>query len=372
VPIPAIDTQMLSTLEVLHYCRRFQDTLFAFSFSESRHCEAVLMDLRILLAARIRQVIFCAADEGLTQTLRGWNRSGDRFSVVEATTTDLHTAAFIGKIQSEITSGKAPLIALKEFPKDPSARRVVEAGIMHCGVSLGAKKVFFPADEEGLEIDGKFRSYPALPEVREAIASGATFNVSPERLSFLIEQQELHDIDVVMVQARRGAVYEEVFTHAGSGTLFSREYPNILRPASENDVRDIMAIMQPYITEGTLKPVTEEQLLGLIRSFMVYSVNEQIVAAAALIDYGDSCELAKLCTLPRYQARGRARALVRALLEEAKSRGKSSVFALTVQPHVAEFFEKLGFHTLQRELLPEKWKAEYDFSRPSVALQYLL
>ena len=243
---------------------------------------------------------------------------------------------------------------------------------MHCAVSLGAKKVFFPADEEGLEIGGRFRSYPALPEIREALASGATLNIPSQRLEFLIEQQELHDVDVVIVQARRGAVYEEVFTHAGSGTLFSREYPNILRPATEHDVRDIMAIMQPYITEGTLKPVTEESLLALIRSFMVYSVNEQIVAAAALIDYGDSCELAKLCTLPRYQARGRARALVRALLQEAKARGKSSVFALTVQAHVADFFEKLGFHAVQREMLAEEWKAHYDFSRPSVAFEHLL
>lgn len=168
------------------------------------------------------------------------------------------------------------------------------------------------------------------------------------------------------------AIYEEVFTHAGSGTLFTREYPNILRRARESDVRDIFALMQPYFVEGSLKRVSEEELLEILPSFMVYSVNEQIVAAAALIEYGDSCELGKLCTLPRYQARGRARALVRELLKEAKKRGKRSVFALAVQPYAAEFFERLGFIATERESLPASWQAGYDFSRPSSAFEYSL
>jgi len=363
---------MLSTLELLHYCRRFQDTLFAFSFETSNHCAAVLMDLRILLAARIRQVIFCAADAGLTQTLERWNQSGDRFTVIPARLEDLRTAAFIGRVQSEISVGKAPLIALEQGPEDQLERQTVETGILHCAVALGAKKIFFPGKEEGLEIDGRFRSYPTVQQIREALKSGATLNIPAERVRFLVDQQELHRVDIVLVEARRGAIYEEVFTHAGSGTLFTRDYPNILRPADEGDVRDIMALMQPYVSEGSLKPVTEEQLLNIIRSFMVYSVNDQIVAAAALIDFDDSCELAKLCTLPRYQARGRARALVRALLEEAKKRGKASVFALTVQPYVGDFFERLGFLPVERETLPASWQVGYDFSRPSKAFRHSL
>jgi amino-acid N-acetyltransferase len=167
-------------------------------------------------------------------------------------------------------------------------------------------------------------------------------------------------------------VFEEVFTHAGSGTLFTEDYPNILRPAIEGDVREIMAIMQPYVAEGALKPVTEEELLKVVRSFMVYSVNGQIVCAAALIPYGNSCELGKLCTLPRFQARGRARALVLALIDEARKQGRDAIFALTVQPYVGEFFEKLGFVQVPREELPDEWKKGYDFSRPSKGYSYKL
>jgi N-acetylglutamate synthase-like GNAT family acetyltransferase len=367
---PSIDIQMLSALEFLHYCRRFQDTLFAFCFEHSSHCAAVLMDLRVLMAARIRQVVFCAADARLTETLESWNRAGDKFSVLEAKSADLRDSAFVARIRAEVASGNAPLVALQDFPETAGEREAVERAIVQCAVELGTKKIFFPGSEPGLYINGKCKSYPSVDQVREALEQLADLNLPPERVRFLIDQQEQHDVDIVLIEARRGAIYEEVFTHAGAGTLFTCEYPNILRPATEADVRDIMALMQPNISDGSFKPITEDALLSIIRHFMVYSVNDQIVAAASLVDYGDSCEVAKLCTLPRFQARGRARALVRALLEEAQKRGRRAVFALTVHPHVGEFFERLGFKPVAREELPEEWKAGYDFSRPSKGYRY--
>ncbi len=369
--IPAVDVQMLSTLELLHYCRRFQDTLFAFFFKNPSQCSAVLMDLRVLFAARIQQVIFCAADSSLSQSLAGWNRSGDRFSVVEVESKDLLTVKLLDRVRAELAAGNAPFVAITDLPVDSEARQPVEADVISAAVSLGAEKVFFPGAAPGLLVNGKCRSYPSMLEVREAIESKAALNIPAERLRFLADQQELHSIDLVLVEARRGAIYEEVFTHAGSGTLFTREYPNILRQADEKDVRDIMALMHPYIAEGTLKAISEDSLLALIPAFTVYSVNDQIIAAAALIDYGDSSELAKLCTLPRFQARGRARALVRAVLDRAKNEGKSSVFALTVQPYVGEFFERIGFKGVERECLPLEWKASYDFTRQSRAYLYV-
>ncbi len=369
---PSLDVQMLSSLEFLHYCRRFEDTLFAFCFEHSNHCAALVMDLRVLMAARIRQVVFCAADARLTETLESWNRAGDRFSVLEACVADLRDVGFLARIRAELSSGNAPLVALRDFPESTQERSEVERGIVQCAVELGTKKIFFPGSEPGLLINGRCKSYPSIDQVREALEQGATLNVSRERVEFLIEQQERYGVDVVLLEARRGTVYEEVFTHAGAGTLFTCEYPNILRPATEADVRDIMALMQPNISDGSLKPITEDALLSIVRHFMVYSVNGQIVAAASLVDFGDSCEVAKLCTLPRFQARGRARALVRALLDEAQKRGRTSVFALTVHPYVGEFFKRLGFKLVAREELPEEWKAGYEFSRPSKAYRYSL
>lgn len=358
-----VDAQMLSTLELLHYCQRFRDTLFAFVFERSVYCEEQLMDLRVLHAAGIRQVLFCAADKELVRKLDRWNRSGYKFLVLEGTQAALRTAAFIGRLQTELRAGKVPLVTLPDYPQDEPGQLEMGRAIMHCAVALGARKAFFPGEAPGLILNGRFRSYPGLQEIREAREA----NLSPARLEFILEQQDEHLVDLVILPARRGAIFEEVFTHSGAGTLFAQDYENMLRAAHETDVRDIIALMQPYVDEGTLKPVTEEQLLELIPSFMVYSVNGQIVAAGALLDYDDCAEVGKLCTLPRYQARGRARYLVRALQEEAARQGKRAVFALTVSPKVAEFFEKLGFREVPRETLPPSWQSTYDFSRPSRA-----
>ena len=361
------DAQMLQTLEILHYCQRFSEKLFAFVFERSAYAEELLVDLRVLHAARIRQVLFCATDPGLLGKLELWNRSGHRFLVLEATIADLRTAAFIGRLQRNLSEGSLPLVALKDFPTDEAGRLHTDEAIMHCAICLGAVKVFFPGDEPGLIFESRMRSYPTVTELEEALESGCTCNLSRERLRFLLEQQELHAVDMVIAQAKRGSVFREVFTHSGSGTLLTREYPNILRPALETDVRDIMAIMQPYIENGTIKPVSEDSLLKSIPSFTVYSVNDQIVASAALIEHDDCYELAKLCTLPRYQARGRARDLVRALQQRSRADGKRALFALTVQDFVGDFFERCGFTPIGRESLPAAWSQNYDFSRPSKA-----
>lgn len=367
-----IDSQILSTLELLHYCRRFEHNLFAFLFQDHRHCESIVMDLRVLQAARIQQVVFCPDDDILVSTLETWNRSGDRFLVMEVAASAISSQDFAQTLRAELAQGSAPFVALQDMPEGLAERQVLEAQIIRLVRQLNCKKVFFLNDEAGLHIDGVFQSYPPLEKVREALRRGAIFNLPSERVQFFVEQQELHGVDLALVKARRGAVFEEVFTHAGSGTLFTQEYPNILRPATESDVRDIMAMMHPYITEGSLKAMTEEELLAMIRSFMVYSVNGQIVCAAALRSFGNSCEIAKLCTLPRYQARGRARALVLALAEEARKLGKSSVFALTVEAYVGQFFERLGFTFVDRSELPDEWQQGYDFGRPSKAYRLSL
>ncbi len=366
--IPSIDSQLLSTLELLHYSRRFENSLFSFYFQNSHYCSTLLMDLRVLLAARIKQVLFCPIDSKLTKTLALWRKCGDRFVVIKTTEEELLSGKLQARIAEELSAGNAPVVAI---PTDAAiVARDVETKIMEISVGLGARKVFFLGKEQGLTVDGVCKGYPTNQQIRDAISSGAVLNISTERLQFLVEQQERYGVDIVLVEARRGAIFEEVFTHGGAGTLLTREYPNVLRVAKEEDVRDIMALLQPYVAEGFLKSVTEEELLAIIRSFMVYSVNGQIVCAATLRDFGDSCELAKLCTLPRFQARGRARALVRALLEQAQKKGKRSVFALTVQSYVGEFFEKLGFVSVDRQELPEDWKIGYDFSRPSKAYRY--
>ena len=358
---------MLSALELLHYSRKFRDSLFVLSFRDPQHCSEILTDIRVLRAAGIKQVLFCAPDPQLTAQFESWNKSGETFSVLHGDMSALREGRLGMALRRELGKGLAPVVAIESLPDDEAEWIEFEELVVQCAAHILAKKVFFPGVQRGVELDGKFKSYPSISYLRDARAAGVSANISWDRIEAFISSQERFGIDLVLVEARRGAVYEEVFTHGGSGTLFTQEYPNILRRADESDVRDIMALMQPYITEGSLKAVSEDELLKIIRSFMVYSVNDQLVASAALIEYGEMVELAKLCTLPRFQARGRARELVMALLDEGRSRGMKGVFALTVNDYVGAFFERLGFEAVERDVLPEEWKRSYDFSRPSKA-----
>ena len=363
-----IESRMLNALELLHYCHRFRDRLFAFYFGKAQHCEELLTDLRVLHTAGIRQILFCYADDRLVQKLELWNRSGQTFLIVNSNELELRTPAFMGQLQRQLGDGALPIVLLPHGDDSTSLKE----SVIHCAVAMGATKVFFPGPEAHLVIQGRKVSCPTPSQLEEALAHPDTSSYPADELGFLTHQQNTHGIEIVRVEAERGAVFREVFTHFGSGTLFTHEFPDVLRQAHESDVLDILAIMRPYVRAGTLKEMTPDEVLKAINSFTLYTVNEQIVALAALLEYDDCYELAKLCTLPRYQARGRAKKLVLELIEKAQGSGKRGLFALTVSVQVGEFFESLGFQPCPRESLPEAWKREYDFSRPSVSYWFSL
>ena len=114
-----IESRMLDALELLHYSERFAGQLFAFCFDSSKDCRDLLTDLRVLHAAKIRQVIFCDADNALLKRLDLWNRSGHSFLVLELDHQEtVQSASFIGRVQRSLSSGHLPLIVLPTLPQD--------------------------------------------------------------------------------------------------------------------------------------------------------------------------------------------------------------------------------------------------------------
>ena len=372
VTVPPIASQMLSSLEFLHYCRRFKDQLFSFCFASSRHCTTLLMDLRVLHAAGIQQLVITPDSKELRTNLQVWLEAEENFELIMCEGSGSFVEPIFSSVKQVLASGRVPVVLVEECRFDKALRESLCKDVFRISREVNARKIFFSIDEKGLTVGGVFRSYPSGDLIRAAVDRGEAMNLSTDFVEALVFEQELSGIDTVLVEANRGSIFEEVFTHSGSGTLFSSEYSNELRWAKASDMRELLAIMAPQIADGSLTHVSEERLLGMISSFMVYTVNAQIVAGAALADYGDSSELIKLCTLPRYQAKGRARALVEALLETAKGRGQRDVFALTIHTHVGDFFERIGFLKVSRDELPEEWKVGYSLSRPSIAYRYTL
>ncbi|MCB0324354.1 MAG: GNAT family N-acetyltransferase, partial [Bdellovibrionales bacterium] len=262
--------------------------------------------------------------------------------------------------------GVHPVVSL-EGPALPSL------ALRQCGLAIAedlrARKVFYLTHVSALEIDGRRRSHLSADEAAELLAANVVLNVEGAVLEDAIRANRRSGSEFALLAGTPGAIFNEVFTHIGSGTLFTEAYPNVFRPARLSDVYDIGLLLKPYEEDGSILPMTEERIAEGIEHFFVFTVNDAVVAAARLIDYGVAAEVGKFCTLPRFRGRGRARKLALCLIERARALGKEYVFALSTSSEMWSFFRSLEFIEVARESLPESWRTQYDFTRPSKAFR---
>jgi len=118
------------------------------------------------------------------------------------------------------------------------------------------------------------------------------------------------------------------------------------------DVDSIHAIIQPYADSGTLLPRSRAELAENIRDFFVAEERGRVVGCGALHLYGmHLAEIRSIAVDPEYKGRGAGRALVEALMDEARRHCVTCVCLFTRTP---EFFGHLGFEIARREELPDK------------------
>lgn len=130
----------------------------------------------------------------------------------------------------------------------------------------------------------------------------------------------------------------------------------LTRVAVLPDVERIHAIIQSYVEpearEITLLPRTIPELCENVRDFVVAKQDGKIVGCGALHLYGmHLAEIRSIAVSRESKGRGVGRALVTALLQEARRQSVTCVCLFTRTP---EFFARLGFQVAQREMLPDK------------------
>jgi amino-acid N-acetyltransferase len=124
------------------------------------------------------------------------------------------------------------------------------------------------------------------------------------------------------------------------------------RSAVLPDVERIYAIIQPYADAGILLPRPMAELCENIRDFMVAEENSRVVGCGALHLYGTHlAEIRSIAVAPGAKGHGAGRALVAALMEEAKRQSVTCVCLFTRTP---AFFAHLGFEMARRQELPDK------------------
>jgi amino-acid N-acetyltransferase len=129
----------------------------------------------------------------------------------------------------------------------------------------------------------------------------------------------------------------------------------VVRKAAMHDIPRVLDLINGYAAQGIMLPRTEFELSEAIRDFTVVTLGEGLVGCGALHFYSPTLgEIRSLAVHQRAKTHGAGRKLVEALLQEALEYELEAVFAFT---YVVEFFQKVGFHEVERGALPLKaWK----------------
>lgn len=131
--------------------------------------------------------------------------------------------------------------------------------------------------------------------------------------------------------------------------------PLTVRKAGMHDIPLILNLINGYAARGLMLPRTEFELSEAIRDFTVVRRGENLLGCGALHFYTPTfAEIRSLAVQEGAKKDGVGRKLVEALVDEAIDYELDAVFAFT---YVVEFFEKVGFHVVERGVLPLKaWK----------------
>ena len=234
-------------------------------------------------------------------------------------------------------------------------------------VALRADKLLMYTDR--LPVNRKDEVVSELTADEAAALAGKKSNLTPAAARALEHVARAVEAGVarghLVTRRAPGSLLLELFTHAGVGTMITADTVEKLRPARIEDVRGMLALIEPLEAEGTLVKRSRELLEGEIGNFLVVEHDARIVGCAALYPFPDdkSAEFACLAVANGYRDAGYGERLLKACEERAKGLRLRRLFALTT--HAAHWFLEQGFRATAVDALPEKRKALYNWRRGS-------
>jgi len=127
----------------------------------------------------------------------------------------------------------------------------------------------------------------------------------------------------------------------------------MIRKARMSDVKGIHGLIAEYARKGDMLPRSLADIYENLRDYFVFEEDGGELAGSAAIHimWEDLAEVRSLAVREGKMRRGVGTQLVESCISEAIMLGIARVFALTYKP---EFFEKLGFHVVDKAELPQK------------------
>jgi amino-acid N-acetyltransferase len=125
-----------------------------------------------------------------------------------------------------------------------------------------------------------------------------------------------------------------------------------VRKATVDDVDRILNLVNSYAAQGLMLPKTLFKVYKNLQNYVVAEEDGQIVGCAALVVlWRDLAEICSLAVDEHYTGRQIGRKLVNTCIENAKGLNVPQLIVLTYQDR---FFEKMGFHWVDRDSFPRK------------------
>ena len=213
---------------------------------------------------------------------------------------------------------------------------------------------------------GRRLSFVHREELQELLAARGRLSRSRRALLREIDAMLEGGVPAVNVCDLAG-LDRELFTYAGSGTLFTRKRYVLVRELGLDDFDAAYDLIGRGVAEGYLARRSARAVDRILaHGFGAFVEGRHLAGIGALLTYPDAPrvgEIASLYTLTRFLGEGVGQHLVAFALRRARALGLRWVFGCTTQPRVGAFFERQGFEAVAAEDLPEaKWRG-YDRRR---------
>ena len=125
-----------------------------------------------------------------------------------------------------------------------------------------------------------------------------------------------------------------------------------VRAAKVNDIPAILGLLSHYAAMGDLLPRKEADIVDNLQHFRIISDGDQLLACGSLEHFSkELAEIRSLMVREDSKSLGLGKSIVECLIALAEQRGVGRVMALT---YVPQFFHRLGFRTVSKDIFPEK------------------
>lgn len=125
-----------------------------------------------------------------------------------------------------------------------------------------------------------------------------------------------------------------------------------IRPAKVQDVKQMHKIIEFYADNKEMLHRSLNSIYENIQEYVIAEDKGNIIACGALhVSWDDLAEVKALAVEKSYARKGIGTKIVKTLEQNALALGIYATFALSFKP---EFFKKMGYEVISREILPQK------------------